>query len=224
MEPATRDGTRSPLLPLLFCQPRASGPTSYLGRGPATSRAPPERGAQYTQTESRTSPLEGSGTSTCLPDLLGCTPALRPGGPGPPRAPLPLVHAGPWPVGPTERHRAVYRRPYTSDDHAACRGWQDAGAISAGPRTISRTTATPDTMPHSVLPTVSDHCTPAIQGKTTTSTLPYSCTPPLLVTIKGGGGLPLSSLARFRDLFLGRSGHQRPQSPTLAFIVASQHH
>jgi len=25
----------------------------------------------------------------------------------------------------TERHRAAYRRPYISDDHAACRGWQD---------------------------------------------------------------------------------------------------
>jgi len=65
------------------------------------------------------------------------------------------------------------------------------GAIFAGPRTISRTTVTPAAMPYSVLPTVSDHCTPAIRGETTTSTLPYSCTPLLLVTIKGGGGLPL---------------------------------
>ena len=32
---------------------------------------------------------------------------------------------------------------------------------------------------------------PRFGGKTTTSTFPYSCTPPLLVTIKGGGGLPL---------------------------------
>ena len=31
-------------------------------------------------------------------------------------------------------------------------------------------TTSPATMPHSVLPTGSDHCTPAIQGKTTTST------------------------------------------------------
>jgi hypothetical protein len=44
-------------------------------------------------------------------------------------------------------------------------GWQDAGAISARRRTISRTTATPDAMPHSVLPIVLDHCTPVIQGK-----------------------------------------------------------
>ena len=55
------------------------------------------------------------------------------------------------------------RTPY-SKDHAACWGWQDAGVISARPRTISRTTATPDAMPHSVLPTVFDHCTPAIRG------------------------------------------------------------
>ena len=47
-------------------------------------------------------------------------------------------------------------------------------------------------MPHSVLPTVFDHCTPAIRGRTTTSTFLYSCTPPLLMTIKGGGGLPLT--------------------------------
>ena len=45
----------------------------------------------------RTSPFKESGTSACPPDLLVCTPALRPGGPGPPRVPLPLplVHAGP---------------------------------------------------------------------------------------------------------------------------------
>ena len=45
-------------------------------------------------------------------------------------------------------------------------------------------------MPHSVLPTVFDHCTPAIRGKTTTSTVPCVCTPSRLVTIKGGGGFP----------------------------------
>ena len=35
----------------------------------------------------------------------------------------------------------------------------------ARPRTMPRTTATPDAMPHSVLPTVLDHYTPAIRGK-----------------------------------------------------------
>ena len=33
---------------------------------------------------------------------------------------------------------------------------------------------------------------PAIQGKTTTSAPLHSCTPPLLTTIKGGGGLPFA--------------------------------
>ena len=46
-------------------------------------------------------------------------------------------------------------------------------------------------MPHNVLSTVLDHCTPAIRGKPTTSTFPCACTPSLLVAIKGGGGLPL---------------------------------
>jgi len=82
--------------------------------------------------------------------------------------------------------------PY-SDDHAARWGWQVAGAISARPRT----TVTSDAMPHSVLPTVFDHCTPAIRGKTTTSTSPYACTPSLLVTIKGGGGLILRGMVTY---------------------------
>jgi len=43
-----------------------------------------------------------------------------------------------------------------SDDHATCWGCQDAGAISARPRM----TATPDAMPHSVLPIVLGYCTP----------------------------------------------------------------
>src|SRR6185312_4105594 len=45
-------------------------------------------------------------------------------------------------------------------------------AIFAGRRTISRTSASLVAMPHSVLSTVSDHCTPAIRGETTNSTLP----------------------------------------------------
>jgi hypothetical protein len=75
--------------------------------------------------------------------------------------------------------------PY-SDDHAACWGWQGAGAISARPRTIPRTTATPDAMPHSVRP-----LHPRDSGER--RRLPRSavhCTPSLLMTIKGGGGPP----------------------------------
>src|SRR6185312_8492940 len=80
--------------------------------------------------------------------------------------------------------------PY-NDDHASCWGCQDAGAISARPRTMPRTTATPDAMPHNVLPIVLDHCTPRFGEKTTTSTILCACTPSLLVSIKGGDGLPL---------------------------------
>ena len=114
--------------------------------------------------------------------------------------------------------------PY-SDDHAACWGWQDAGAISAGPRMISRTTATPDAMPYSVLPTVFDYCTPVIRGKTTTSILPCSCTPPLLVTIKGGGGLLLrGTLAIITYVHdhchtLSTTEHSPQPTPLLAEIV-----
>ena len=104
VEPATRDKTRSAQSPLLFCQLRLTGLHLIIrmapGPPPAWERTgrrhvPPSRDAQHTQLKSRTSPLEGSGTSTCLPDLLGCTPALRPGGPGPLRASPPLEHAEP---------------------------------------------------------------------------------------------------------------------------------
>ena len=122
--------------------------------------------------------------------------------------------------------------PY-SDDHSAYRGWQDAGAISARPRTMPRTIATPNAMPYSVLSTVFDHCTPTIRGKTMTSTFPHSCTPPPLVTIKGGGGLPLRGdvLLDIKDPVIHTRDHrthlnqllslQRPGSfpPSLASLV-----
>ena len=78
------------------------------------------------------------------------------------------------------------------------------------------TTATPDAMPHSVLPTVFDHYTPAIRGKTTTSTILCACTPSLLVTIKGGGGLPLRGVV---VIVVTRSDHSiehNNQHPILA--------
>ena len=112
------------------------------------------------------------------------------------------------------------RTPY-SDDHAACRGWQDAGAISAGPRTISRTTATPDAMPHSVLPIVFGHCTPAIQGKTTTSTPPLMYTaPPCDYKRRRRASFKRTTggtdwLTPFSDA----SGHQLPRSPTFTIIA-----
>ena len=117
-------------------------------------------------------PLEGSGNSVCLPDLLVRAPALLSGGSG--------IATCRWsmqdpdlqgPRGAITPRLLEDCTPY-SDDHAARWGWQDAGAISARPRTISMATATPDATPHSVLPTVLDRCTPAIRGKTTTFTSP----------------------------------------------------
>ena len=62
---------------------------------------------------------------------------------------------------------------------------------------LPRTAATPGAIPHSVLPTVADHCAPLIRGKTTTPQISRTCTPLLLVSIKGGGGLlPKSYLIR----------------------------
>ena len=68
----------------------------------------------------------------------------------------------------------------------------------------------PDAMPHNVLPTVFGHCTPRFGGKRRLPRL-HSCTPPLLVTIKGGGGLPLDSL--------NAAGHQLLRSPTFTIIA-----
>ena len=89
---------------------------------------------------------------------------------------------------------------------------QNAGAICARPRTISRTTAAPDAMPYSVLPTVFGHCTPRFGGKRRLP-LPHSCAPPLLVTIKGGDGLPLA-LSEDAQTLLGLSycGHLHSRS------------
>ena len=82
-----------------------------------------------------------------------------------------LTRVGPPPAGPSERR------------HAARWSRQDASMISARPRTLPRTTATPGAIPHSVLPAVLDHCTPAIRGKDDDfrDLLPYMYTAPLCV-------------------------------------------
>ena len=69
--------------------------------------------------------------------------------------------------------------------------------ISARPRTMPRTTATPGAIPHSVLPTVLDHCIPAIRGKEDDFHDPCACTPSLLVFIKGGCGRSLMGVGPF---------------------------
>ena len=96
-----------------------------------------------------------------LPDLLMCTPALRPGGPGPSHA---ITTAGTLQDGRRHLHGTKYEIQDDSD--------------------VRR------------LPTVYflqySTTVPAIRGETTTSAPLHSCTPPLLTTIKGEGGLPFA--------------------------------
>ena len=57
------------------------GPAPCPGRGPASPHAP-QGGTLSTRSRSPGPPLEGSGISVCLPDLLVRAPALRSGGSG----------------------------------------------------------------------------------------------------------------------------------------------
>ena len=86
-------------------------------------------------------------------------------------------------------------------------------------RTTATHTAFPQCTSNSVRPLY-----PTIQGRTATS-MPHSCTPPLLVTIKGGGGLPLALSELWSALSLrllssrGRAGtteHSSQPTPLLA--------
>ena len=91
------------------------------------------------------------------------------------------------------RHRGRYFPQKTS--HRP-QGSQDAGAIPAWLKGLPRMTSTPDAILCSVLSTATLHCSPTIRGKTMTSEISHICTPPLPVSIKGGGMLlpnPLSS-------------------------------
>ena len=173
VKPAVQDKTRLALLPLLFRQLRLTGlhlitrmapDHLLLGKGPGdamcfprevrparTGGVPdlPPQGVRDlhvspgpSSARDRT-PTRGSGTAACLATagtrkILTCR-----------------AHGMP----PTEG------RTSSSDDHAARKDWQDADTISARPRMISTTAATPNAMPHSVLSTVSDHCTPRFEGK-----------------------------------------------------------
>ena len=133
------------------------------GEGSGDATCPSKRGAQHAWTEPRISPLEESGTSTRPPDLLVCTPALRPGGPGPPRAPPPLEHAGPWPAGPTERHVWRTDHPTATTTPPAWVGRRSARSSQNQGQNPGRQRRAPPS--HSVLPTVSNHCTPRFRGK-----------------------------------------------------------
>ena len=104
---------------------------------------------------------------------------------------------------------------------------QDAGAISArsGRRPGQPPRPAPcSSVPHSVLSTLVTHCAPLIRGEDDDFSSPRTWTPPLLVSIKGGGGHHL-----LHDLIIHthvtRRTHTRsleprywhlPQSPPLA--------
>ena len=178
MGPATRDKTGSALLPLLFCRHRPSGFASHWGRGPATSRVLLGGAPSTKWIESWTFPLLGVRDLHVSP------------GPSSVHARTPTRGSGevarhhyrwcmqdPSPQGPLNA-----TAPYI-EDHAPATTTPTAGAgtatgaIFTGPRTISRTTATPAVFPqctsYSIRPLY-----PAIQGKTTTSAPLHSCTPP----------------------------------------------
>ena len=108
-------------------------------------------------------PFQRSGTSTCPPDLLVCTPALRPGGPGPSRATT---------TAETLQHdrRNLRRTKDEIQDDSDARRLPTVYFLQY-----------PTTVP------------PQFRGKRRLP-CPRSCAPPLLVTIKGGGELPLARL------------------------------
>ena len=105
-------------------------------------------------------------------------------GPGLPRAPGPSKCARP------HSDQGVRDRPTLLLSPGYCR---TAAAMSAGPRTKSKATATraafPQCTSYSVRPLY-----PRFGGKQRLPRLYTRVRRPLLVTIKGGGGLPLSSL------------------------------
>ena len=76
-------------------------------------------------------------------------------------------------------------------NHAAPWSCQDAGVFSARsghrPGQLPRP-ASCSSVPHSVLSTVVTHCAPPIRGEDDDFRSPLTCTPPLLVSIKGGDG------------------------------------
>ena len=152
---ATRDGACPALLPVLFCQLRPSG--LYI-----ITRMTPGPPPAWEDVWCRHEPL-GEGR----PSLAARSPDLPPRGvrdlhvsPGPPRVhdSTPSRGSGTAACPATAGVRRILTHrahgtphlenctPY-SDDHSACRGWQDAGAISARPRTMVRTIATPNAMP-----------------------------------------------------------------------------
>ena len=144
----------------------------------------------------------GSGDVMCPPDLLVCTPVLRPGSPGSTGA---ITTAG-----------------ALQDDRRHPRGTKDEIQDNSNARRLPTVyfLQCPTTVP------------PRFRGKRRLP-CPHSCTPPFLMTIKGGGGLAergllvflgwLGSLVAFSltgfSLPRGRSGtteHSSQPTPLLA--------
>ena len=111
-----------------------AGPISRWGRGPTMSRVLP-RGALSTHGRDPGPPPRGVRDFHALPDLLMCTPALRPGGPGPSHA---ITTAGTLQDGRRHLHGTKDENP----------GRQRHAPPS-----------------HSTLSTVFDHCTPRFKGE-----------------------------------------------------------
>ena len=103
-----------------------------------------------------------------------------------------LTRTGPWPAGPSEHRHATPggRYPLQQPPHRPLK-LRGRRRDLRKTKDDARTTATPDSIPHSALSTVFDHCTPRFGEKTTASPFSRACTPPLLVSIKGGGGFYL---------------------------------
>jgi hypothetical protein len=134
-------------------------PVPHTEGGPVSPRA--SQGGKFSASSwrLRLPPSRGSGTSTWLLDPLGAradTPSRGKGSGTATRSFATSTHGcpRPWPARPTGRRHATSH----SDDHAAYWSQQDAGAISARSRTTPMMTATPDVIPHSVLPIVLDYC------------------------------------------------------------------
>ena len=120
--------------PLLFCRHPPPGPISRWGRGPTMSRVLP-RGALSMHGRDPGPPPRGVRDFHALPDLLMCTPALRPGGPGPSHA---IATTGTLQDGRRHLHGTKDENP----------GRQRHAPPS-----------------HSTLSTVFDHCTPRFKGE-----------------------------------------------------------
>ena len=137
---------------------------------------------------------EGSGDGTC-PSERGTLHTRR--DPGPPSHGVRDFHAppdllvrmlAPRPGGPGPSH-AITTAGTLQDGRRHLHGTKDGAQDDGDVRRLS-------TVPFLQCSTT----VPAIRGKTTTSAPLHSCTPPLLTTIKGEGGLPFAEADRLTPI------------------------